>query len=111
MEQNAPVPEEWLKLTAPIERAVDAIQSRGGRVVFVRFPTSGEMLALSRRVYPKEIYWDRFAATTSAAMVHFLDVPSLSKFDCPDLSHLDRRDAVRFTEGLIAELQRRGIDL
>lgn len=111
LENNAPVPDDWLKTTGRLEQAVDRIQERGGRVVFVRFPTSGDMLSLSERAYPKADYWDRFAAVTSAEMVHFLDVTALRGFNCPDLSHLDSRDAPRFTEELLNELRRRGIEL
>jgi hypothetical protein len=48
-------------------------------------------------IFPKKDYWDAFAARTSALCIHFKDLPQLASFDCPDLSHLDRNDAPRFT--------------
>ena len=59
--------------------------------------------------FPKAQFWDRFAADTRAVPVHFLDVPTLAHFECPDLTHIDERDAPRFTEALLDELTRLGV--
>jgi hypothetical protein len=83
-----------------MEPYVAAIQARGGRVLFVRLPVSGECLAYEEQTFPKQEYWDAFAARTSALCLHFRDLPALAGFDCPDTSHLDRRDAPRFTAAL-----------
>jgi len=104
-----PTPDEWLQEAAEIEPLVQDIHARGGRVVFLRFPSSGEHLELDERYYPRRQYWDRFAAITSAVTVHFQDVPGLAGFDCPDASHLDERDAPRFTLALADELVRLGV--
>jgi hypothetical protein len=92
--------------TAPL---VESIQKRGGKVIFARFPTSGEHRVLDERYYPRREYWDRFAARTPALAIHFDDVPALSRFELPDTSHLDSRDTPAFTEALIEELARRGV--
>jgi len=102
-------PQAWLQLTESVEPLVRAIQGRGGQVVFVRFPISGEYWKQISRLYPKKKYWDRFAAQSSAVCIHFQDVPGMRGFDCPDLSHLDARDAPRFTDALLDELVRRGV--
>jgi hypothetical protein len=100
-ESATPVPmAEFMAGARELEGLVRAIQARGGRVVFVRFPTSPDSWALTEEVYPKEVYWDAFARSTSAFTVHFMDYPSLQGFDCPDSSHLDRRDAPAFTRAL-----------
>lgn len=99
----------WLEDLAQLEPAVERIQRRGGQVVFVRFPSTGEAYRLSELYFPKESFWDPFAAGTRAIAIHFRDVPSLSDFECPDLSHLDYRDAPRFTAALVDELVRRGV--
>lgn len=85
------------------------ITHRGGRVVFVQFPISGETLRMSDEFWPKSAYWDRFAERTSAEAIHFLDHPSLSGFECPDTSHLDHDQARIVTGVLLDILQDRGV--
>jgi hypothetical protein len=104
--KNVPVdPEEWLKQAKKVEPFVKAIQSRGGKVVFIRLPTAGEHWELDERYYPKHLYWDRFAAFTAAETIHFGDFPQLSRFELPDTSHLDFRDTRKFTISLIEILK------
>lgn len=103
-----PDPATWLREAAPIEAAIRQIESRGGRVVLVRLPTTGEHWDADQRDYPREQYWDAFAAITSAETIHFQDVPGLRGYECPDASHLDSRDAGPFTDALLDELVRRG---
>lgn len=90
-----------LKGLRDIEAAVTAIQSRGGKVLLLTMPTSGLITEIDQRRYPRQLYWDRLAVTTSAQTLHWQDHPELSGFDCPDGSHLDRRDRVQFTEALV----------
>jgi hypothetical protein len=97
-------PDEWLEATEPVEGWIRQIQSRGGRVAIVCFPTAKQYWRYDERFYPRERYWDRFAARTSAVALHFRDVPALNAFELPDLSHLDHRDAPAFTRGLIEAL-------
>jgi hypothetical protein len=82
--------------------AVDAIQSRGGRVIFLAMPTSGLILAADDRSYPRLAFWDRIVASTRATAFHWKDYPALSVFVCPDGSHLDRQDTKAFTEAFVA---------
>ena len=87
-----------------LEDLVTKIQTRGGKVIFVRFPTSGNCWQMDEEYLPKAKYWDVFAAHTRARTIHFKDYPSLSAFECPDCSHLDYRDAILFTKALVAIL-------
>lgn len=80
------------------DETVSAIQSRGGKVLLLTMPTSGLVSEIDERRYPRHLYWDRLVAATSAQTLHWQDHPELSDFECPDGSHLDRRDRVRFTE-------------
>lgn len=95
--KSLPGPEEWLEDTLEVEEWVKAIRARGGCVVFVEFPTTGELYSYDEMLFPKKSYWDAFAARTSALCIHFKDVPGLAAFDCPDMSHMDGADAPRFT--------------
>jgi hypothetical protein len=106
---DLPTASQWLEEAMEIEGCVQAIHARGGHVAFVRFPTSGEHLNCDERAFPKHRYWDRFAARTSAVCIHFLDLPELSDFECPDTSHIDRSDAPRFTLRLAKVLKDQGL--
>ena len=83
-----------------LETLVQRIEKRGGRVVFVRFPTDKGIWQIDEGRLPRTQYWDKLAALTSADTIHFKDYPELSRFDQPDGSHLDYRDAIPFTEAL-----------
>ena len=91
----------WAEQIAPLRAWVAAIRARGGRVVLVRFPTSGPWWRRDRRKFPRKHFWDRLAGLTGAETVHFEDHPGTRGFECPDTSHLDLRDAPRFTAGLL----------
>lgn len=86
---------------ADLERAVSAIQSRGGRVFIMAMPTSGLVLEADSRRFPRALYWDRVVASTSAHTIHWQDHPALSGFICPDGSHLDKRDTGAFTNAFV----------
>lgn len=83
-----------------INTLVSKITERGGRVVFVRFPTDKQVWEIDETRYPKKVYWGRFEQLSVAPTVHFANHPSLSGFDLPDGSHLDRRDKKQFTRQL-----------
>ena len=102
-------PPEWESNARSLGEAVRMIHSRGGRVVLIRFPTTDEHWDADETRFPKALFWDRLAGLTGAETVHFRDVPALAGFDCPDTSHLDRRDAPAFTAALLDELERRGV--
>ncbi len=89
--------DRWLN---KLEGYVNQIQLRGGRVVFVRFPTDKGMWEIDEKVFPRNKYWRRLVETTSADTIHFKDHEELSKYSLPDGSHLDFRDAVPFTKSL-----------
>lgn len=83
-----------------IRADVEKIRARGGKVVFVRFPSTGGLRELELKMWPREAYWDRLIAETGAPGIYFEDHPGLSGFNCPEWSHLTRADAVTFTRQL-----------
>jgi len=107
--RSLPSSVRWLEDAMEVEGWVKAIQARGGRVIFVQFPTTGANLRFDEFMFPKARYWDAFAAQTSALCLHFAEVPELSGFDCPDTSHLDRTEAPRFTLELGKVLEDHGL--
>lgn len=76
------------------------LRQRGGHMVLVRMPTTGAHWQVDERMAPKATYWDTLEGLTGIPTLHFLDYPALSKFDCPDTSHLDARDVTEFTRTL-----------
>ncbi len=108
-EVKTPTGDELRSIVAEIDRLVERVRRNGGEVVFIRLPSSGKRLQVEEEYYPKAEHWDRFARASSAICIHFQDIPSQSQFVCPDESHLDYRDASRFTNALIDELTRRNV--
>ena len=93
------------KIFADVKASVDKIKARGGQVVFVRPPSSGEMREAEKMAYPRELYWDKLLAYTNTAGIHFEDYPAMTAFICPEWSHLSPKDAIVFTKQLIEILQ------
>lgn len=91
---------QFMSKVIRINQLVEKIEKRGGKVIFVRFPSSGVVRQLENEKWPRQKYWDVLAANTRAESIHFEDYPSLSKFNCPDGSHLDVLDAKEFTRSL-----------
>ena len=96
------------KNVAAVRKMVSRINENGGKVVFVRFPSTGEHWSSWDRRFPKREFWDRLKEMTGATTVHFIDVPKMTELECPDGVHLDYRDSPRFTSTLIDEVVARG---
>ena len=77
-------------------------KARGGRVVFVRFPSAGGFRKAENKVLPREHYWDVLLEQTGCPGYHFEDYPQLSKYFPPEWSHLYTPDAKTFTRDLAA---------
>ena len=87
---------------------IDKIKARGGQVIFVRPPSSGDMLEAEKKAFPKEGYWNKLLAYTNTPGIHFEDYPEMTNFICPEWSHLSPKDAVLFTKSLIKILEQKG---
>lgn len=83
-----------------VRRAVQRIRARGGEVVLLHMPHNGEIGALEREWFPRDEYWERLIAAVGDPTIHYADHAELASFVCPDGSHLDVRDAERFTRSL-----------
>lgn len=97
-----PLPPELLAMIrGQIAADVAKIRERGGDVIFVRFPSSGDLLELERAITPRETHWDMLLAETGCLGIHFEDYPELAAYDCPEWSHLTSTDSVTFTRELL----------
>ena len=84
-----------------IGKAVEAVRQRGGRIVFVRLPSTGTLREIEDRFTPRHAFYDRMLEAAAAPGIHFEDFSQLASFDCPEWSHLTAEDAVRFTAVLM----------
>jgi hypothetical protein len=85
--------------------AVDKIRGRGGKMVFVRFPVSGELKTLEDKFTPRAKTWDPLLQQTGVPGIYFEDFPELAGFNCPEWSHLSAGDSVEFTKRLVPHLR------
>lgn len=85
--------------------AVNKLRARGGKIVFVHFPNSGELKALEDRLSPREKTWDPLIKSTGAPGIYSSDIPELAGFRCPEWSHLSAGDSVEFTKRLVPHLR------
>jgi hypothetical protein len=100
-----PVDDAYFRSQLPkIAAMADAIAARSGRVIFVVFPESGYVREIDERRYPRTRFWDPFTAAVPTQSLDFRDDPILSRFTCPDGSHLDYRQRIAFTDALVRAL-------
>jgi len=88
-----------------LETMIKRIEARGGRVALVVLPSTGIVGDHEHAFCPRDRYWDVLAAETSAVTFNWMDDPRLSKFKCPDGSHLDMRDQPEFTRIVVEDLR------
>lgn len=93
------------KLVADAHR----IEARGGKVFFINMPISGMLRGIRDKKFPRENFWWHLEQAFPGRTLHALDDPVMSRLDCPDGSHLDRRDREVFTRALAQALARSGV--
>ena len=101
-----PPPTEELiaRICDDVHRSVAAIRARGGEVVFIRPPSAGGYYAREQVKVPRATSWDRLLRETDTFGIHFEDYPEMQVLELPELSHLTREDAARFTRAYVAVL-------
>jgi hypothetical protein len=86
-------------------KAVDKIRARGGKIVFVRLPVSGELKSLEDQISPRPQLWEPLLKRTGVTGIYFEDFPELAGFTCPEWSHLSAGDSVEFSKRLVPHLR------
>lgn len=84
-----------------VKVSVDKIKARGGQVIFVRTPSSGDLLMGETMGFPRDKYWEKLLSVTNCTGIHFADYPAIAHFICPEFSHLSQPDAIIFTKEFI----------
>ena len=93
------------------KQAVLKIRARGGDVVFVRPPSAGAYYARESKNSPRAATWDRLLRETRAFGIHFEDYPEMRNLELPEMSHLSRESATRFTRAYVGVLRERYVGL
>jgi hypothetical protein len=88
-----------------VAAAVQKLQARGGKIVFIRFPHSGDLKKLEDRETPRVGIWDRVLKDSGAPGIYYEDFRDLAAFSCPEWSHLSAGDSVEFSKRLIPHLR------
>lgn len=107
---NATQPVEISSFLTELEyllHLVSKIESNGGKVIFVRFPTGKLVWEVDNKRYPKALFWNKIEKRHPES-VNFSNYPALAKIVLPDGSHLDYRDKVEFTRELMEIFDRKG---
>src|ERR1700682_2203396 len=76
---GGPPPPSGDKLQAilnSVKVSVDKIKGRGGKVLFVRTPSSGPYRMGELKNFPRANYWNRLLAVTECPGIHFEDYPA-----------------------------------
>jgi hypothetical protein len=87
------------------KKAVEKLRARGGKIVFVRLPVSGELKILEDKLTPRAQFWEPLLQSTGVTGVYFEDFPDLASFTCPEWSHLSAGDSVEFSKRLAPHLR------
>ena len=92
------------RISASTKADIDRIRSRGGEVVWIRPPSSGQLLNIEKLRYPRGRVWDKLMNDTGSFGVYFEDDPAMQQLSCPDWSHLSRASAIAFTDAYVRAL-------
>jgi hypothetical protein len=99
------------RVCADVRESVAAIRARGGEVVFIRPPSAGAYLERERKNIPRERGWDRLLREAGVFGIHFEDYASMQGLELPELSHLSRESAERYTRAYVEVLGERHVGL
>lgn len=99
----------WLEDLQEVYQWVQAIEQRGGKVIFYEPPVSGRQRSMNETAYPRALYWQAFMDTYGLSSVNYQDEPTLIAFDLPDESHIGADMRSEYTKALIDILKRRGL--
>ena len=92
---------EFIKNISAVRTMVSEINSHGGRVIFIKMPSSGMYREFEDRRYPRKQFSDIFSKNVGAKLFQSEDFSTLKNIVCPDGSHLDYRNRSQFTTALV----------
>jgi hypothetical protein len=95
------------QVVARLVAAEDALAQRGAQLVWLQMPRSGQIEGVEEAQFPSARFWEPLLAQSRALALSATQIGPLSDFVCPDGSHIDVRDAPRFTRALAEVLNDR----
>ncbi len=101
-----PTAEQTKAIFEEVKTAIEKINRRGGKVVFVRTPSNGPLADMENQKYPRAQYWDALLSYSHTPGLHFSDHPGTAELICPEWSHLTKEDAITYTKELIGLLRK-----
>lgn len=101
IEWQQPDPAKFIEIARQINSYTKRIEARGGKVILVNLPLSGEVKDLNEKYFPKKYFWYALAATSSAQTVYYGDHPQLAAIETMDGTHFNGRNATLFTDELL----------
>ncbi|MCK6691225.1 MAG: hypothetical protein L6Q97_03885 [Thermoanaerobaculia bacterium] len=84
-----------------IKSWADKLRARGGKMIFIRPPSTGMLYQLEEQNFPRKDTWDALLEKTGVPGIHFEDHPELQGFELPEWSHLRAEHAPPFTKALV----------
>ncbi len=102
-------PPDKNSVVAYFSKDVAQFRERGGKVIFVRSPSTGFFEQGEKMITPREQFYDSLLTVTKFPGYHYRDYEELSGFDCPEWSHLSGPDADKFTRSLATFMLRDGL--
>ena len=81
------------------------LKQEADEVLFVRTPSSGQLLAGGIHELSTKIILGQLLAATGCPGIYFKDYPAIAHLECPEWSHLSPEQAVVFTKNLIKILR------
>jgi hypothetical protein len=80
---------------------VEKIEERGGKVIFLKTPTTQDVKAAEEKRFPSRFYWDMLEKWVSGQKIDCNKIKNLSVFVCSDGAHIDSEQSTKFTTYLI----------
>jgi len=74
---------------------------RGGKIILVQSPASGQVKERELKRFPRKDFWDVLVAKSGLPAIHYEDYDKLKGFECPEWSHLSAQDADFFTREIV----------
>jgi hypothetical protein len=87
---------------------IEKFEARGGKVIYLRSPSTGPFRMSEKMGFPRESHWDALLEGTGAPGYHFEDYEFMSKYTPPEWSHLSTPDARTFTTDFVRQLKADG---
>ncbi len=83
---------------------INKYKEKGGDIAFIFSPITGPYRKYAIQNFPDSLYWDRLLIDSKSLGYHYKNYPEMVNMEPPEWSHLNNKDADRFTEIIVNEL-------